>query len=76
MVHEGLMTFFAGGQDGLPPIGAVMSVGPDGGEPQMVATGEQLMALGGLAVDADGAIYVSTGTIMGPGGGTLVKITP
>ena len=42
----------------------------------MVATGEQLMALGGLDVDADGAVYVSTGTIMGPGGGSLVKITP
>jgi hypothetical protein len=32
------------------------------------------MALGGLAVDADGAVYVSTGTL-GPGG-TVVKITP
>ncbi len=42
----------------------------------MLATGEQLMALGGLAVDEDGAVYVSTGTIMGPGGGALVKITP
>jgi hypothetical protein len=74
MVHEGLMTVFAGGD--TPPIGAVMSVAPGGGEPALVATGEQLMALGGLAVDADGSIYVSTGTIMGPGGGTLVKITP
>ncbi len=74
MVHEGLMTVFAGGD--TPPIGAVMSVAPGGGEPTMVATGEQLMALGGLAVDGDGAVYVSTGTIMGPGGGTLVKITP
>lgn len=74
MVHEGLMTVFAGGD--TPPIGAVMSVPPGGGEPTMVATGEQLMALGGLAVDADGAVYVSTGTIMGPGGGSLVKINP
>ncbi len=76
MVHEGLMTVFAGGEDGPPPIGAVMAVGPDGGEPTMVATGEQFMALGGLDVDADGAIYVSTGTVMGPGAGTVVKITP
>ena len=73
MVHEGLMTMFA---ETGPPIGAVVSVGPDGGEPTIVATGEQLMALGGLAVDADGAVYVTTGTIMGPGAGTVVKITP
>jgi hypothetical protein len=76
MVHDGLMSLFAGGEDGPPPLGAVMSVAPGGGEPTLVATGEQLMALGGLAVDADGAIYVSTGTIMGPGAGTVVKITP
>lgn len=74
MVHEGLMTVFAGGD--TPPIGAVMSVPPGGGEPTLVATGEQLMALGGLAVDGDGAVYVSTGTIMGPGGGALLRITP
>ena len=73
LVHEGLMGVFAGGQ---PPIGAVMSVAPGGGEPTLVATGEQLMAPGGLDVDADGAIYVSTGTILGEGAGTVVKITP
>jgi sugar lactone lactonase YvrE len=72
MAHEGLMATFAGG---APPVGAVMAVAPGGGEPVMVATGEQLMALGGLAVDDDGAIYVSTNTIM-PGAGALVKITP
>jgi hypothetical protein len=74
MVHDGLMTVFAGGD--TPPVGAVMSVAPGGGEPTLVASGEQLMALGGLAVDTDGAVYVSTGTIAGPGGGTLVRITP
>jgi hypothetical protein len=58
------------------PIGAVLSVPPGGGEPTMVATGEQLMALGGLDTDAEGSIYVSTGTMMGPGAGALVKITP
>ncbi len=31
MVHDGLMTVFAGGD--TPPIGAVMSVPPGGGEP-------------------------------------------
>ncbi len=76
MVHDGLMTVFAGGEDGPPPVGAVLSVAPGGGEPTLVASGDRLMALGGLAVDADGAVYVSTGAIMGPGGGTLVKIDP
>lgn len=73
MVHEGLMTMFSGAG---APIGAVVAVGPDGGEPTVIATGEQFMALGGLAVDAEGAIYVSTGTVMGPGAGTLLKIVP
>lgn len=73
MAHAGLMSFFTGE---APPIGAVLSVAPGGGEPTMVATGEQLMALGGLAVGEDGAVYVSTGTVMGPGAGALVKITP
>ena len=74
MVSDGLMAVFSGGD--APPIGAVKSVPPGGGEPTLVASGEQFMALGGLAVDGDGAVYVSTGTIMGPAGGTLVKITP
>jgi len=71
LVHEGLMTVFAGTG---APIGAVLAVPPGGGEPTVVATGEQLMALGGLAVDADGAIYVSTGTLSP--GGQVLKITP
>ena len=66
------MTVFAG--TGAAPVGAVIAVPPGGGEPQIVATGEQFLALGGLDVDADGAVYVSTGSL-GPGG-TLVKITP
>ena len=73
LAHDGLMSVFTGE---APPIGAVLSVPPGGGEPTMVATGEQLMALGGLDTDAEGSIYVSTGTMMGPGAGTLVKITP
>lgn len=73
LVHEGLMGVFAGEQ---PPIGAVMAVPPGGGEPSIVATGEQLMALGGLDVDSNGAVYVSTGTTMGPGAGSVVMITP
>ncbi len=73
MVHDGLMGFFGAG---APPIGAVLSVAPGGGEPTMVASGEQLMALGGIAAADDGSVYVSTGTVMGPGAGAVVKITP
>jgi sugar lactone lactonase YvrE len=72
IVHDGLMGVFAGN---APPIGALLSVAPDGGEPSIVAIGEQLMAPGGLAVADDGSVYVSTGTLM-PGAGTVVKITP
>lgn len=74
IVHEGLMPVFMG-EGEVAPIGAVLSVPPGGGEPTMVATGEQLMALGGLAVGPDDAIYVSANTL-GTEGGTIVKITP
>ena len=33
------------------------------------------MALGGLAVDGDGNVYVSADTLT-PGAGTVLKITP
>jgi hypothetical protein len=38
-------------------------------------TGEQRMALGGLAVGDGGSIYVSANTLM-PGASTIVRITP
>jgi len=74
IVHDGLMSVFAPGSE-VPPIGAVLAVPPGGGLPVMVATGEQLMALGGLAAADDGSVYVTTNTLM-PGAGALVKITP
>lgn len=74
IVHEGLLPVFMG-EGEVAPIGAVLSVPPGGGEPEMVATGEQLMALGGLAVADDGSIYVSANTLSTEGG-TIVKITP
>ncbi len=73
IVHEGLMPVFMGAD--APPMGAVMSIPPGGGAAEMVATGEQLMALGGMAVAEDGTIYVSANTL-GTEGGTIVKITP
>ncbi len=72
IVHEGLMTVFAGGG---APIGAILAVPPGGGDPQILANDERVMALGGITVGDDGAIYASAGTLM-PGGGSVLKITP
>jgi sugar lactone lactonase YvrE len=72
LVHDGLLPVFMGE---APPIGAIMSVPSGGGEPSLVATGEALMAPGGLTVAGDGSIYVTTKTIM-PGTGAVVKVTP
>ena len=73
IVHEGLMPVFMG--EDVPPMGAVLSIPPGGGEAELLATGEELMALGGMAVADDGTIYVSANTL-GTEGGTIVKITP
>jgi sugar lactone lactonase YvrE len=75
MVHEGLMSVFLPSETPVPPVGAVLSVPPGGGEPQLVATGDQFLALGGLAVDGEGSIYVSTNTLA-PGAGTVLRIIP
>jgi DNA-binding beta-propeller fold protein YncE len=73
IVHEGLMPVFMG--EDVVPIGAVMRVAEGGGEAELLASGEDLMALGGLAVAEDGSIYVSANTLAAEGG-TIVKITP
>jgi hypothetical protein len=73
IVHEGLMPIFMGAD--AAPIGAVMSVPPGGGVAEVLATGPELMALGGLVVAPDDSIYVSANTL-GTEGGTVVKITP
>lgn len=52
--------------------GGLLSVAPGGGEPTLVAT-DGLMAPGGVAVDADGTVYVSNGSVM-PGGGAIVTL--
>ncbi len=70
--HAGLMDFFGAGN---APVGAVLSVPPGGGEAQVVVSDERVMAPGGLTVGDDGAVYVSTGTLM-PGAGAVVKIDP
>ena len=72
ITHGGLMSVFAGGQ---PPIGAVLTVPPGGGEPTILVNDESVMALGGIVVADDGTIYASAGTLT-PGGGSVIKITP
>lgn len=71
IAHEGLLPVFMGE---APPVGAIMAVPPGGGEATLFATGEEFMALGGLAVDADDSIIVSTNTLM-PGAGAVVRVT-
>jgi hypothetical protein len=72
IVHEGLMGVFVAG---AAPIGAVHSVPAGGGAPELILSDERVMAPGGIAVDGEGAIYVTVGTLS-PDGGSLVKITP
>ena len=72
IVHEGLGAVFGGG---AAPIGAVLSVPPGGGEPTLIVSDERVMAPGGIAVDADGAIWLSTNTLPAGADGQLVKIT-
>ena len=73
IVHDGLMTVFG---QGAAPIGAVYSVPPGGWEPTLIVNDERVMAPGGIAVDAEGAIYVTTNTLPAGADGQLVKITP
>jgi hypothetical protein len=72
IVHDGLMGVFT---QGAAPIGALLSVPPGGGEPTILINDESFMAPGGLATDAEGAVYASLNTLA-PGAGSVVKITP
>jgi sugar lactone lactonase YvrE len=72
ITHDGLMSVFGAG---AAPVGAIYSVPPGGGEPTLIVNDERVMAPGGIAVDADGAVYVSTNTIPAGAVGEIVKIT-
>jgi hypothetical protein len=72
IVHDGLMGVFT---QGAAPIGALLSVPPGGGETSILINDESFMAPGGLATDAEGAVYASLNTLA-PGAGSVVKITP
>jgi hypothetical protein len=70
IVKEGLLgaEFF-----GEPPIGALWAV--QGGAKTELVPGT-LMAPGGVAVGHNGTLSVTTGTIFGPGGGSVVRVNP
>lgn len=70
IVKEGLLAVEV---FGAPPIGALYAV--KGGTKTELATGT-LMAPGGVAVSYDGALNVTTGTVFGPGAGTVVRVRP
>ena len=74
IAHEGLLEFYSG-QGDVAPAGAVLSVPPGGGDPELLVSGDPVTALGGLAVDLDGSIYVSANAL-DPVGGTVLRITP
>ena len=66
---ESLMAVFEGE---TTPTGAILSVPPGGGEAELVISDRRVVALGGIAVDGDGSIYVSSGTLT-PGGGAVLE---
>ena len=68
LVKEGLLAAESGT---APPIGALWSVGH--GSKAEIAEGS-LLAPGGVAVADEERIYVTTGTLLGPGGGEVVRI--
>ena len=57
---------------GAPPIGALYAV--KGGTKTELVPGTLLFP-GGVAAGADG-LYVTTGAVFGPGGGSVVKVVP
>lgn len=54
------------------PAGGLMQVPPGGGVATLV-TSEGLVAPGGVAVDKDGAVYVTNGSVMA-GGGSILRL--
>ena len=68
-----VLEIFANGLLSGSPVGALIAVN-NGVRTELVPG--QLLAPGGVAVDSDGTIYVTTGTVFGPGAGSVVRITP
>jgi hypothetical protein len=72
LARDSLRTVFEGD---VTPVGAVLSVPPGGGEPEVLLSDRRLLALGGITVDDAGDIYVTSGTLT-PGGGAVLRIRP
>ncbi len=70
IVKEGLLDVEVFGG---PPIGALWAV--KGGTKTELAPGELLFP-GGVDVNYDGTLHVTTGSVFGPGAGTVVRIKP
>jgi hypothetical protein len=70
IVKEGLLGVEIFGD---PPIGALWAV--KGGTKTELVPGELLFP-GGVDVNFDGSLYVTTGSVFGPGAGTLVRVNP
>jgi hypothetical protein len=68
IVKDGLLAAEAGT---APPIGALWAV--DGRSKTEIAAGS-LVAPGGVAVAGEERVYVTTGTLLGPGAGEVVRI--
>jgi hypothetical protein len=68
LVKEGLLAAEAGT---APPIGALWAVA--GGSKTEIAAGA-LLAPGGVAVADEERLYVTTGTLLGPGAGEVVRL--
>jgi hypothetical protein len=70
IAKDGLLALEGAGEGAPPPPGALYAV--EKRKKTEIAAGE-LIAPGGVAV-ADDDLYVTTGTVFGPGGGSVVKI--
>lgn len=70
IAHEGLLAPTAGG----PPAGGLWKIPAGGGTPVLV-TDQGLVMPGGMAIDKDGIVYVSTCAVC-PKGGGIVTVTP
>jgi hypothetical protein len=70
IVKEGLLAVEGGGENPPPPIGALWAVDDDSKTELVPGT---LLAPGGVAVGRN-SLYVTTGTVFGPGAGSVVQI--
>lgn len=68
--HNGLFAVIGG----APPVGGLWRVPAGGGTPELIS--DALPMLGGVAVGADGTVYVSTCAMCPPGAGGIASYKP